>query len=156
MLLAVLSVPAGLWAFTDGPLTPIGNLRGRTNEDGYLLVRQGPADGLKYTSVGTTEDEHAVKATAGVLFSITATNTNADERYLRCANATAANTTPGTTTPIVDLAIPGNASGAGFTTSFPAGFAFSTALTCWTVTGAADTDVAEVAANEIKLLYTYR
>lgn len=116
----------------------------------------GGATGHKRTSVGTTEDEHEIKATAGTLYSITVTNTNAAARYLRCANLTAANTTPGTSTPILDLAIPGQAAGAGFTSTFPVGFAFSTALTCWMVTGAADTDVAEVAANEIKVLYTFK
>jgi hypothetical protein len=112
------------------------------------------ATSLKYTSVGTTEDEHAVKASPGILWSITATNTNAAARYLRCENDTAANTTPGSETVELDLAIPGATSGAGFTVEFPRGFYFSAALTCWLVTGAADSDVAEVAANEIKLLYT--
>jgi len=114
------------------------------------------ASGLKYTSAGATEDEHAVKATAGTLYSITITNTNAAARYIRCENDTAANTAPGSETPELDLAIPGATTGAGFTTSFPQGFAFSTALTCWLVTGAADTDVAEVAANEIKVFYTFK
>ena len=116
----------------------------------------GPAKGLKYTSVGTTEDEHAVKSTSGVLFSITATNTNAAARYIRCADAVIGSTAPGTTTPIVDLAIPGNTAGSGFAISFPQGLSFSTALTCWAVTGAAASDTTDVAANEIKLLYTYR
>lgn len=141
---------------TDGPIRAIANVNGRSDEDAYLLVRPGGGSALKYTSAGSTEDEHAVKTTAGVLYSITATNTNAAARYFRCANATAANTSPGTTTPIIDLAIPGAAAGAGFTTSFPLGMKFTTALTCWLVTGAADTDVAEVAANEIKLLYTFK
>lgn len=140
---------------TAGPKPATGTSAG-VMEVAIAPQTSGGASGLKYTSAGATEDEHAVKATAGVLYSITATNTNADERYLRCSNATAANTTPGTTTPIIDLAIPGNASGAGFTFSLPYGLTFSTALTCWTVTGAADTDVAEVAANEIKLLYTFK
>jgi hypothetical protein len=29
-------------------------------------------------------------------------------------------------------------------------------LTCWLVTGAAENDVAEVAANELKVLYSYK
>lgn len=108
------------------------------------------------TSAGSTEDEHEVKATAGRLFSITATNTNAAARYLRCSNLTAANTTPGTSTVFLGVAIPGATAGAGITFGFgPKGIAFSTALTCWLVTGAADTDVAEVAANEIKVVYAY-
>lgn len=118
---------------------------------------QTGASGYSYISVGTTEDEHAVKASAGRLFSITATNTNAAVRYLKCENDTAANTAPGTDTPELRIAIPGATTGAGFTANFgPAGFAFSNALTCWLVTGAADNDVAEVAANEIMVFYTYK
>jgi hypothetical protein len=132
-----------------------------TNASGALwtaptAATNGGADGLKYTSAGATEDEHAVKASAGTLYSITATNTNAAVRYIRCENDTAANTTPGSETPELDLAIPGATTGAGITFSFPVGFSFSTALTCWLVTGAADTDVAEVAANEIKVFYSYK
>jgi hypothetical protein len=115
-------------------------------------------DSVHYrTSAGSTEDEHEIKATAGRLFSVAFTNTNAAVRYWRCANLTAANTTPGTSTVFIGLAIPGATTGAGFTHTFgPNGIAFSTALTCWFVTGAADSDVAEVAANEIKAIYSYK
>lgn len=118
---------------------------------------QTGATPLSYISVGTSEDKHVVKASAGRLFSITATNTNAAARYLKCENDTSANTAPGTDTPEIRLAIPGATTAAGFHTNYgPAGLAFSTALTCWLVTGAADSDVAEVAANEIMVLYTYK
>ena len=109
------------------------------------------------TSAGATEDEHEIKATAGRLFSVTFTNTNAAVRYWRCYNLTAANTTPGTSTVFIGGAIPGATTGAGITTNFGrSGIAFSTALTCAWTTGAADTDVAEVAANEIKGIYVYK
>lgn len=132
-----------------------------SNERGALYTQptggaNGGADGLSYISAGSTEDEHAVKATAGTLYSITVTNTNAAVRYLKCENDTAANTAPGTDTPEFRMAIPGATTGGGFTTSFPVGWSFSTALTCWIVTGAADSDVAEVAANEIMVFYSYR
>lgn len=108
-------------------------------------------------SVGTTEDEHEIKGSAGRLFAINVTNTNAAVRYLRCANQVAASTTPGTTTVWYGMAIPGATTGAGYTATFgPSGVAFSTGLTCWLVTGAAETDVAEVAANEINVNYTYK
>lgn len=108
-------------------------------------------------SVGTTEDEHEIKGSAGRLFSISATNTNAAVRYLRCANQVIGSTTPGTTGVFYGIAIPGATTGAGFTVNFgPSGLAFSTGLTCWLVTGAAETDVAEVAANEINVNYTYK
>lgn len=107
-------------------------------------------------SVGTTEDEHEIKGSAGRLFAINVTNTNAAVRYLRCANQVAASTTPGTTSVFYGMAIPAATTGAGYTTSFgPKGIAFSTGLTCWLVTGAAETDVAEVAANEINVNYVY-
>ena len=110
-----------------------------------------------HTSVGTTEDETEIKATAGRLLGILVTNTNAAARYLRCSNLTAANTTPGTSTVFFGIAIPAATTAAGFSASFgPSGIAFSTALTCWVVTGVADTDVAEVAANEIKWNIIYK
>lgn len=108
-------------------------------------------------SVGTTEDEHEIKGSAGRLFSINVTNTNAAVRYLRCANQVIGSTTPGTTAVWYGMAIPGATTGAGYTATFgPAGVAFSTGLTCWLVTGAAETDVTEVAANEINVNYTYK
>ncbi len=121
-----------------------------------VAATSGGADSLSYNSVGTSEDEHAVKASAGTLYSITATNTNAAVRFLRCENDTAANTSPGSETPELDLAIPGATTGAGITFDFPVGYSFSTALTCWLVTGAAQSDVAEVAANELKVFYTFK
>ena len=116
----------------------------------------GGASGKSYISVGATEDEHAIKVTAGTLYSVVASNTNANEAYLRCEDDTAAGTAPGTDTPEFSIAIPGSASGAGVEATFPVGFAFANALTCWLVTGAAITDVAEVAANEIQIFYTYK
>jgi hypothetical protein len=108
-------------------------------------------------SVGTTEDETEIKATAGRLLGIHITNTNAAVRYFRCANLTAANTTPGTSTVFYGIAVPGATTGAGFIAPIPpGGIAFSTALTCWLVTGAAESDVAEVAANEINWNIIYK
>lgn len=132
-----------------------------TNSIGALYTQptagaSGGATSFRRTSAGSTEDEHEVKGSAGTLYSVTLTNTNAAVRYFRCADQVAASTTPGTTTPIIDLAIPGATTGAGITFPFPVGMTFGTGLTCWFVTGAADTDVAEVAANEIKALYTYK
>jgi hypothetical protein len=130
-------------------------------ENGYIRVQPragvvGGADGYTRISAGATEDKHEIKATPGTLYSITATNTNAAVRYVKCENDTAANTAPGTDTPELRLAIPGNAAGAGVTTTFPVGYSFSVALTCWLVTGAADSDVTEVAANEIMVFYTFK
>lgn len=107
-------------------------------------------------SVGTTEDETQIKATPGIVLSITATNTNAASRYLKCFNLTAANAAPGTSTPWLRLAIPPAATSGHLHVTYPVGAIFSTALTCALVTGAADSDVTEVAANEIMWFITYK
>lgn len=107
-------------------------------------------------SVGLTEDETQIKATPGAIYSITATNTNAAARYLKCYDLTAANAAPGTSTPFLALAIPPAATSGHLAVTFPAGVRFATALTCALVTGAADSDVAEVAANEIMWAISYK
>ena len=110
-----------------------------------------------YVSVGVTEDEFAVKVSAGTLMGMTVTNHNAAVHFLRCSNLTAANTTPGTSVVFWGGAIPGAAAGQSLNADFPLdGIAFSTALTCWIVTGEAETDVAEVAANDVQLNIYYR
>jgi hypothetical protein len=114
------------------------------------------ATAVSYLSVGVTEDETQIKATAGIVLSITATNTNAAARYLKCYNLTAANAAPGTSTPWLRLAIPPAVTGGQLSVTFPVGAAFSTALTCALVTGSADSDVAEVAAGEIMWFITYK
>lgn len=186
MIIAVLAVFLALPAFagtiqlrqSNGTLTDQGgtgssasvNLTGQlggehvdpnTEENGYIRVQPragtvGGASVYSRLSAGSTEDEHEVCSAACTLYSITATNTNAEERYLKCFNALAANTTPGTSTPGIRLAVPGATTGAGLTISFPVGVSFSTGLTCWLVTGVADSDVAEVAANELIVNYSYK
>lgn len=116
----------------------------------------GGASTYRHISVGATEDAHTICTAACSLYTITATNVNAAVRYLKCFNNVLASTTPGTSVPNIDLAIPGATTGGGINISFPVGAAFSTGLTCWLVTGAAESDVAEVAANELKVLYTFK
>jgi len=124
--------------------------------DAQNVFNVGFPNGYSHLSVGATEDEHTVKTSLGTLYSITATNTNVAVRYLKCENDRAAGTAPGTDTPEIRIAIPGQTTGAGFTVAFPQGYYFSNALTCWLVTGPTDADVVEVAANEIMVFYTYR
>lgn len=109
-----------------------------------------------YLSVGVTEDEAEIKATPGIVLSITATNTNAAVRYLKCYNLTAAAAAPGTSTPWLRLAIPAAVTGGALHATFPVGAAFSVALTCALVTGALDNDATEVAASEVMWFITYK
>jgi len=104
-------------------------------------------------SVGTTEDETQIKGIPGAVYSITATNVNAAVRYLKCYNLPASSAAPGTSTPWLRLAVPGAGS---VTATFPSGAFFSVSLTCALVIGVADSDVAEVAANELIWTITYK
>ncbi len=119
------------------------------------------ASHYSYTSAAATEDEHVVAAAPAVLWSITATNTAATVAYLRCENQDElGDGAPGTDTLAaatdLDLAIPGATTGAGITFSFARGLVFSVGIKCWIVTGEAYSDVAEVGANDVKLLYSYK
>jgi hypothetical protein len=129
------------------------NLIGRVQIDANTA---NGGDLFSYTSVAAAESEHAVKATPGTLFSIAATNHAAAAAFLRCENDTAANTAPGSETPELDIEIPGNTAGAGIVIPFPVGYTFSNALTCWIVTGEAQSDVAEVAADDVKIIYNFK
>ena len=82
-----------------------------------------------FCSIDLDESEEEVKATAGTVYSISAFNRTASPLYLKLYNATAANTTVGTTTPQAVFVIPANADsdGAGFLWNNDLGLAFSTA-----------------------------
>ena len=120
---------------------------------GTLLNIEIPATPVRYISVGTTEDKHAVCTGPCRVESILAGNVAATVAFLKCENDTSANTAPGTDTPEFSMPIPGAATGGGFMAPFPVGKYFSNALTCWIVTGKADSDVAEVVANDVHLNY---
>jgi hypothetical protein len=102
-----------------------------------------------FRSIDIDESEEEVKGTAGQVFSISAFNLTAAPIYLKFYNATAANTTVGTTTPVLTFVVPGNADsdGAGFVWNNEIGFAFSTAISVAATTGVADADTGAPAAN---------
>lgn len=109
-----------------------------------------------YRSIDLDETEEEVKASAGVVYGLLFSNTATATRFLKLYNATAANVTVGTTTPVITLALPGNATDdvSGVVT-FPHGITFSTAITMAATTGIADNDTGAPGANEVivNLLY---
>lgn len=108
----------------------------------------------RYISVGSSEDESQVKATPGVLLGISARNSHATTAaYIKCTNATAASTTPGSTAIFYEMIVP--AGGFGFIDR-DINATFSTALTCYIVTGKANSDATEVAADDVSYNLTYR
>lgn len=102
-----------------------------------------------FRSIDLDESEEEVKATAGQVFSITAFNTTAAPLYLKFYNLTAANTSVGTSTPVLTFVVPANADsdGAGFVWNNAIGFAFSTAISVAVTTGVADNDTGAPGAN---------
>jgi hypothetical protein len=111
------------------------------------LTATATQDGVTWTYVNSAANTNAtnVKASAGKVYHISATNVNASVRYLRLYNASSAPTV-GTTTTFAKYAIP---AGGGLTVNIPGGINFSTGIGLSLTTGAADSDTGAVAANEI-------
>jgi len=107
----------------------------------------------RYISVGSTEDESQVKATAGTLCSIQASNAHASANaYVKCTNLTAANTTPGSSAIFYDILVPFGLTVVDSHISLP----FDTALTCYIVLGKTEAAVDEVAADDVRYVLRYR
>jgi hypothetical protein len=133
----------------------------RMTLDRKVIVTTQPhtAGGLSvFRSLDLDETEEEVKATAGCLYKIRATNRTTSVRYLKLYNATAANTTVGTTTPIDTIPIPANASDyTVLTESFGGlGLTFDTALSMAVTTGFADNDTGAPGANDVIVSAYYK
>jgi hypothetical protein len=103
-----------------------------------------------FRSLDIDETEEDVKTSAGQLYFIHAMNMVATARYLKFYNATAANVTVGTTTPLLTFPVPANSTtGAGFTVSIPQGIPFSTAISVACTTGLADNDTGAPGTSDV-------
>ncbi len=104
-----------------------------------------------FRSLDLDETEEEVKGTAGQVYWIHAINLAASKRYLKFYNATAANVTVGTTTPVLTFVIPtqGDTNGTGFVLQVPMGIAFDTAITVAATTALADNDTGAPSANDV-------
>lgn len=125
----------------------------RMTLDRKLITTLQPhtAGGLTiFRSLDIDETEEEVKATAGVLYSVAAFNRTAAPLYLKFYNATAANVTVGSTTPVLTFVVPANADsdGAGFVLEKTYGWTFGTAITVACTTGVADADTGAPGAND--------
>jgi hypothetical protein len=118
----------------------------------YAHATAGGATPYKNLDVDESEDE--IKATAGKLFWVHVINLSAAVLFIKFYNATAANVTVGTTTPVLTFPIPtlGDTNGAGFTLHFgDIGVQFSTAITVAATTGLADNNSGAPGTNEVVL-----
>lgn len=113
----------------------------------YAHAAAGGCTPYQNLDVDETEDE--IKGTAGKLFWIHVMNLHATTvRYLKIYNATAANVTVGSTTPLLTFPVPPTTS--GFTIGFGSmGTQFDTAITIAATTGFAVADTGAPGANEI-------
>lgn len=103
-----------------------------------------------FRSIDLDETEEEVKASAGTVYGVWFSNMATSTRFLKFYNATAANVTVGTTTPVLTLALPGNSSDdiSGVFSIAP-GIAFSTAITVAATTAIADNDTGAPSANDV-------
>ena len=95
--------------------------------------------------VTTGSVAQAVKASAGQLYSVLATNNSATIAYLKFYNSTTA--TAGANTPVVRVMIPANSTGAGIVMAEDTGIAFSTGISYTVTGGIADNDTTSCAAS---------
>jgi hypothetical protein len=110
-----------------------------------------------FRSIDLDETEEEVKATAGCVYGMWVTNLATSTRFVKFYNATAANVTVGTTTPVITIPIPGNASDdvTGFFGSTH-GIEFGTAITVAATTAVADNDTGAPGANEVVINLFYK
>lgn len=95
-----------------------------------------------------------VKASAGQLYKIRATNNSATIAYIKLYDATSA--TAGSGTPVDTIMIPANASGAGIVDTTDIGVPHSTGITYTVTTGIADADTGTPAANAYIVTVFYK
>lgn len=110
-----------------------------------------------FRSLDLDETEEDIKTSAGQIYGMWVTNLATSTRFIKFYNATAANVTVGTTTPVITIGIPGNSSDdiAGLFSS-TMGIAFDTAISAAATTGIADNDTGAPGANEVLINVFYK
>ena len=122
-----------------------------TNTIGNVGLVPRTTGGLTiFRSLDLDESEEEVKATAGQVYGMWVTNTATSTRFVKFYNLTAANTTVGTSTPVITIGIPGNTSDdvSGLFSS-GIGIAFDTAISVAATTAAADADTGAPSAGDV-------
>ena len=114
-------------------------------------VNNSGCTNFSFTSAaGANQDQQHPKASAGVLYGVTVTNSNTVVRYMNMYDLASGATSA--STPYRRLMIP---AGGGIRESFPYGLVFATGIGFRLVTGATDSSAAAVAADEIKVNLEY-
>jgi hypothetical protein len=131
----------------------VGALPAGTATIGAVNVKPATSGGLTiFRSIDLDETEEEVKATAGQVFGWYIFNAAATTHYVKFYNATTANVTVGTTTPVLTIPVPAGSAANVFTDT---GIAFGTAITAAATTGVADNDTGAPAANAVVINVFY-
>ncbi|ANW00698.1 hypothetical protein [Bradyrhizobium icense] len=113
-----------------------------------------------FRSLDLDETAEDVKTTAGCLYKLRITNRTTSARFVKLYNATAANVTVGTTTPVDTIVVPGGGSAdlaTVLTENFGGlGLTFGTALSMAATTGLADNDTGAPGANDVVVTAYYK
>lgn len=97
-----------------------------------------------------------IKASAGVITSITAINLSEDSvSYLKLYDKASAPTV-GTDIPVLTFPIPTNSLGAGLTIAIPGGTSFKIGIALAITSGVADTNTDAISAEEVIVNVTYK
>jgi hypothetical protein len=99
-----------------------------------------------FRTLDADETEEDVKTSAGKLYGWYIYNDGAAEVYVKLYNATAANTTVGSTTPLMTIPIP---AGSAANVEYTNGITFSTALCIAATTAVGDADTTAPSANQV-------
>ena len=106
-----------------------------------------------FRSVDLDESEEEVKATQGKVYGWHIYNAAASARFIKFYNATAANVTVGTTTPVLTIGV---RAGVAREANIPAGLEFDTAISVAATTGRTDADTGAPAANDVLINLYYQ
>lgn len=130
-------------------------IRATANRQLVTTVRPNASgEGLDiFRSLDLDETEEEIKGSAGKLYGYYFYNSNASARFLKFYNATAANVTVGSTTPVLTLGLPATSAGH---VEFTNGIPFSTAMTAAATTGVADADTGAPSANDVVVNVFYK
>lgn len=110
-----------------------------------------------FRSLDLDETEEEVKASAGQIYGWYIANLATSTRFIKIYNATAANVTVGTTTPVITIPLPGNSTDdVGANALGGMGISFDTAITVAATTGLADNDTGAPGANEVVVNIFYK
>lgn len=111
-----------------------------------------------FRSLDLDETEEDVKTSAGQIYGGFITNTSTGTRWIKFYNATAANVTVGSTTPVITWGIQGGATDdvAAILNTGGMGIAFDTAISVAATTGFGDSDTGAPGANDVIINLFYK